>query len=66
MTNLKVTISINAIITTNDSLLMRVITRLPNSEQSYKGKVKTQNKISTLEMIVLSIHVKINNIMQII
>jgi hypothetical protein len=25
---------------------IRVITKLPNSEQSYKGKVKTHNKIS--------------------
>jgi predicted ferric reductase len=29
-----------------DILLIRVITKLPNSEQSYKGKVKTHNYIN--------------------
>ena len=28
------------------SMLIRVITKLPNSEQSYKGKVKTHNYIN--------------------
>ena len=28
------------------NLLIRVITKLPNSEQSYKGKVKTHNYIN--------------------
>ena len=30
----------------NDDYQIRVITRLPNSEQSYKGKVKTHNYIN--------------------
>ena len=29
-----------------DQLLIKVITKLPNSEQSYKGKVKTHNYIN--------------------
>ena len=29
-----------------DIKLIRVITKLPNSEQSYKGKVKTHNYIN--------------------
>jgi hypothetical protein len=29
-----------------DKLLIKVITKLPNSEQSYKGKVKTHNYIN--------------------
>ena len=28
-------------------ITIRVITKLPNSEQSYKGKVKTHNYINT-------------------
>jgi hypothetical protein len=31
---------------TNNNLQIRVITKLPNSEQSYKGKVKTHNYIN--------------------
>jgi hypothetical protein len=30
----------------NSFFLIRVITKLPNSEQSYKGKVKTHNYIN--------------------
>ena len=30
----------------NDGYYIKVITKLPNSEQSYKGKVKTHNYIN--------------------
>jgi len=33
-------------------LNIRVKTKLPNSEQSYKGKVKTHNKITELRTIL--------------
>jgi hypothetical protein len=32
--------------TSQECLNIRVITKLPNSEQSYKGKVKTHNYIN--------------------
>ena len=31
---------------TKNTIQIRVITKLPNSEQSYKGKVKTHNYIN--------------------
>ena len=34
------------VIMKQDHLLIKVITKLPNSEQSYKGKVKTHNYIN--------------------
>ena len=36
----------DSILLPGDSLIIRVITKLPNSEQSYKGKVKTHNYIN--------------------
>jgi hypothetical protein len=33
-------------------MLIRVITKLPNSEQSYKGKVKTHNYINIFDIYV--------------
>jgi hypothetical protein len=34
------------IVTFDEKSMIRVITKLPNSEQSYKGKVKTHNYIN--------------------
>jgi hypothetical protein len=43
---------------------IRVITKLPNSEQSYKGKVKTHNYINRQNQSTtgkLCIHLKLND-----
>jgi hypothetical protein len=39
-------ICFNHVIGLNQKMLIKVITKLPNSEQSYKGKVKTHNYIN--------------------
>ena len=39
--------------------LIRVITKLPNSEQSYKGKVKTHNYTDKISHIYKTLHKKL-------